>query len=50
MGLEKLVGSITIGKRANIILTKPVSSLAYLFYAFGENHIRKVMLNGEWIS
>ncbi|MEO7045445.1 MAG: imidazolonepropionase, partial [Ferruginibacter sp.] len=28
-------GSITIGKRANLIFTKPVSSLAYLFYSFG---------------
>lgn len=42
-------GSLHIGGHANLILTKPVPSLAYLFYAFGTNHIDKVMLNGEWI-
>lgn len=50
MGVEQETGSISIGKTANIILTKPVPSLAYLFYAFGECHIQKVMLKGEWIS
>jgi imidazolonepropionase len=43
-------GSITIGKRANLIFTKPVSSLAYLFYSFGTNHIDRIMINGEWVS
>jgi imidazolonepropionase len=49
MELENEVGSITIGKKANFILTKPISSYAYLPYAFGENHIEKVMLAGEWV-
>jgi imidazolonepropionase len=43
-------GSITIGKRANLIFTKPVSSLAYLFYSFGTNHIDRIMINGEWVG
>jgi imidazolonepropionase len=43
------VGSIAPGKKANIILTRPLPSLAYLPYAFGENHIEKVMINGEWV-
>lgn len=42
-------GSLHIGARANLILTKPVPSLPYLFYAFGTNHIDKVMLNGDWL-
>jgi imidazolonepropionase len=46
---ENEVGSITIGKKANFILTKPIPSLAYLPYAFGDNHIEKVMLAGEWV-
>jgi imidazolonepropionase len=49
MELENEVGSITIGKKANLILTKPVSSIAYLPYAFGSNLIERVMIGGEWI-
>ena len=44
------LGSITIGKKANLIFTKPISSLAYLPYSFGTNLIDKVMINGEFIS
>jgi imidazolonepropionase len=40
------VGSIAIGKRANLIFTKPIPSLAYLPYSFGHNLIDKVMING----
>jgi imidazolonepropionase len=43
-------GSISIGKRANLILTNPVPSLAFLPYAFGTNHIDKVMIGGQFIS
>ena len=49
MELENEVGSITIGKKANIILTKPVPSLAYLPYSFGSNLVEKVMIRGEWV-
>ena len=49
MGLEKELGSITIGKKANLIFTKPVPSLAYLPYSFGNNLIDKVMLEGEFV-
>ncbi len=47
--LENEVGSISIGKRANLIFTKPIPSLAYLPYAFGTNNIDKVMINGAII-
>lgn len=49
MELEKEVGSITIGKRANLIFTHPIPSLAYLPYSFGTNLIDKVMINGRFI-
>lgn len=49
MELENEVGSITVGKKANLIFTKPIPSLAYLFYSFGASHIDKVMLKGEWV-
>jgi len=46
MGVEKELGSITIGKYANLIFTKPIPSLAYLPYAFGSQLIDKVMIRG----
>lgn len=49
MELQDEVGSITKGKKANLIFTKPVSSIAYLPYAFGSNLIDKVMIKGEMV-
>jgi imidazolonepropionase len=49
MGLQDQVGSISIGKKANLIITKPIPSLNYLPYAFGNNLIDKVLINGEVI-
>ena len=49
MELENEVGSIAVGKKANLIFTKPIPSLAYLPYSFGTNLIEKVMINGEFI-
>ena len=48
MGLEDSLGSISAGKKANLILTKPIPSLAYLPYAFGAMNIDRVMIAGEW--
>jgi imidazolonepropionase len=50
MELQNEVGSITVGKRANLILTKQVPSLQYLPYSFGANLIDRVMLAGDWLS
>ena len=50
MELEKEVGTITAGKKANLVLTKPVPSLAYLPYSFGSSLIDKVMIGGQWID
>ena len=49
MELQDELGSITIGKKANLIFTKPIPSLSYLPYSFGNNMIDKVMINGEVI-
>jgi imidazolonepropionase len=49
MELEDEVGSIAIGKKANLIFTKKIPSLTYLPYAFGINLIDKVMINGEFV-
>ncbi len=50
MELQNEVGSITVGKKANLIFTKQIPSLAYLPYAFGSNLIDKVMINGEFVT
>jgi imidazolonepropionase len=47
MSLGDKLGSITPGKKANLIITRPVSSLAYLPYAFGSNLVERVMIGGE---
>ena len=47
MGLEKEVGSITIGKQANLILTKPINSYGFIPYSFGNHQIEKIYLNGK---
>ena len=50
MEVQEQAGSITKGKKANIILTKPISALAYLPYAFGSNLIDRVMIGGQWVD
>jgi len=49
MGLSDSHGSITKGKKANLIITKKIPSYGYLPYAFGSNSIDQVILNGEEI-
>jgi imidazolonepropionase len=44
MELGKELGSITLGKKANIIITKKIPSLAYIPYAFGENKVERTIL------
>lgn len=46
LGLSSMYGSITRGKKANIIITKPIAGYQHLPYAFGENNIDQVIVNG----
>lgn len=50
MELQHETGSIFPGKKANLIITKPIPSLAYYPYSFGTNLIKKVMLAGDWVN
>ncbi|MFZ2906552.1 MAG: imidazolonepropionase [Cyclobacteriaceae bacterium] len=45
--LESTHGSITIGKVANVFITKQIPSLAFLPYAFGSNLVETVILKGK---
>ena len=49
MGISETHGSITKGKKANLIITKPIMSFYQLPYAFGTNLIDKVMIEGQFI-
>ena len=49
MELQNEAGSIVVGKKANLIFTKPIPSLAYLPYSIGNNLIKQVMINGEFL-
>jgi len=47
MGVSDKLGSIEIGKKANLFITKEINSYAFLPYSFGSNLIETVILNGE---
>lgn len=47
MEMSNEMGSIAIGKKANLFITKPMPSLAFLPYSFGQSQIETVILNGE---
>lgn len=50
MGISDEYGSITRGKKANIMITKPINSYYELPYSFGDNLIELVILNGTIIA
>lgn len=50
MEVSSEVGSITKGKKANLIITKPIHSYYQIPYEFGSNLIEKVMINGKIIE
>ena len=50
MGISATHGSITVGKKANLIITKPLNSFYEMPYAFGTNQIEQVLINGELVS
>ena len=49
MGVSDTLGSITVGKKANLIITKPVPSLAFIPYSHQTPVIERVILNGNVI-
>jgi imidazolonepropionase len=49
MGISDTHGSIAIGKKANLIISKEVSSFYQLPYEFGSNLIDTVIIEGKRI-
>ena len=47
MGLSQELGSIAVGKKANLFITKPISSYAFIPYSFGHQYIDKIIINGK---
>jgi imidazolonepropionase len=47
MELEDDYGTIAVGKAANVFISNPMPSIAYLPYAFGGDHVQTVILNGR---
>jgi imidazolonepropionase len=49
MDLENEAGKIAIGRSANLLITRPISSLSFIPYHFGQSSIEKIMLNGSFL-
>jgi len=49
MGVEEELGTIAVGKKANIFITKEIPSIEFMPYSFGSNKVETVILNGEII-
>ena len=47
MGLENTHGSITVGKKATIFITKEINSIAFLPYYFGSNCVESLIIGGK---
>jgi imidazolonepropionase len=49
MGISNMYGSITRGKKANLIITKPLHHYSEIPYAFAHNPVEQVILNGQLV-
>ncbi len=47
MGVDDELGSIAIGKKANLIITKRIPTYAFMPYAYGSNKVEQVIINGK---
>ncbi len=47
LGLSADRGAISVGRRADVVISKPVPSLAYIPYSFGEELVDRVIINGK---
>lgn len=47
MALSNELGSIAIGKKANVYITKTIPGIEFMPYAYGSNKVDTVILNGK---
>lgn len=47
MGLSEELGSIAIGKKANLFITERIPSIEFIPYYYGSNKVERVIINGE---
>ena len=47
MGVEDILGTITKGKQANFFITKSISTIEFMPYAYGSNKVATVFLKGK---
>lgn len=47
MGVSDIAGSITVGKKANVFITKEIPSIQFMPYAYCSDLIDAVILNGK---
>jgi imidazolonepropionase len=45
MGVSDILGSVTRGKKAALIITKPISCYEYLPYSYGNNKVERTLLS-----
>jgi imidazolonepropionase len=50
MGLSEEYGSITKGKKANLIITKKIPSSEFLPYAYGSDKVETVIIDGKVVK
>lgn len=46
MELEQEIGTVAVGKKANLIITKEIPNISYIPYDFGNNPVEKLIING----
>lgn len=47
MEMDQLYGSIKVGGMASLFITKPMASIAFLPYSFGQHQVKEVVLKGK---
>lgn len=47
MDLQSELGSISLGKKANLFITRRIPTYAFMPYAYGSNKVETVIINGQ---
>lgn len=50
MGVSEELGSIAVGKKANIFITKPIPTYQFMPYSYGSNKIETIIIGGKVIK